>query len=294
MPKNNLVYAVVLTWNHIEDTLECLESVLSSTYHPLKVLVTDNASQDGTVEVVKEKFPYVEVLALDKNYGVSGGYNRGIQYAIDHGAEYVLIANNDIQIHPEMLLALVDFLEQKPEAGMAMPKIYLYNDRTRLWCVGAKWRKFPPMVKMMGFNSPDTQKFKVPMQIEFAPSCVLLLKREAILSAGYFDENYFFYQDDWDYCIRYRKAGFEIWFVPGAEMWHKVSVSTQKSEKPSIWWVYFGRSVVRFYKKHSSISALFLFSVWFMIREILKGNFSRIKPFMTGLKTEKFGFEKME
>lgn len=294
MPDKKLVYIVVLTWNHIEDTLECLESVMASTYQPFKVLVVDNASQDGTVEIVKVKFPGVEGLALDKNYGVSGGYNRGIRFAIDQGADYVLIANNDIQIHENMVSVLVDFLEQKPAAGMGMPKIFLYNDRNRLWCVGAKWRMIPPMVKMIGFFAPDHPRYNLPRKIEFAPSCVLLLKREAILSAGYFDEKYFFYQDDWDYSIRYRKAGFEIWYVPNAHMWHKVSVSTQKSEKPYIWWVYFGQSVVRFYRKHSSIPAMYLFSVWFVLRETLKGNWARVKPFLAGLRKEKFGFKNLD
>ncbi len=287
MASEKLVYAVVLAWNHVEDTLECLESLLGSDYAPVRFLLVDNASTDNTLAEVRRRFPSVEILHSDENLGVSGGYNLGMQYAMDHGAEYILIANNDIQVDPAMAGCLVQALEAHPEAGMGMPKIYhYYGDRTRLWCTGARWRTFPPMVKMTGYGAPDSPRFAQGEEIEFAPSCVLMLRREAVEKVGFFDTGFYFYQDDWDYSLRYRKAGYSIRFVPEAKMWHKVSVSTQKSEKPAKWWVYFGRSAVRYYRKHASRMAFSLFAGWFLIREAIKGNFKRLLPFLQGVRQE--------
>jgi GT2 family glycosyltransferase len=278
------VIAVVLAWNHLEDTLECLESLVKSDSSQAAFSLVDNASSDDTLQVVAERFPEVELIHSDQNLGVSGGYNLGMQCAVEKGYEFILTANNDIQVHPEMIANLVRVMEEHPEAGMVMPKIFHYfGDRTRLWCTGGKWRAVPPMVKMTGLNQPDSPRDSQVREISFAPSCVLLLRRAAVEKAGYFDTGYFFYHDDWDYCIRIRQAGYKIFFAPEAKMWHKVSLSTQNSDKPRQWWVYYGRSTVRFYVKNFNRWYLFWFSAWFLIRETLKGNFRRLAPFLSGL-----------
>jgi GT2 family glycosyltransferase len=186
-----------------------------------------------------------------------------------------------------MISNLVQVMEDHPDAGMVMPKIYhYYGDRSRIWCTGGKWRVFPPMVKMTDYQQADGPDKSQVREIPFAPNCVLLLRRRAVDKAGYFDTGYFFYNDDWDYCIRIRKAGYRIYFAPAAKMWHKVSVSTQNSDKPRKWWVYYGRSSVRFYLKHFNRASLLLFSTWFLIRETLKGNFQRLAPFLSGVSME--------
>jgi GT2 family glycosyltransferase len=285
MNTSKLVYAIVLSWNHMEDTVECLESMTRSNYAPIKFLLVDNASTDSTVETVRKKFPIVEIIQSEKNLGISGGYNLGMKYALEQGASYILVANNDIEIDPDMINNLVREMDTDDHIGIGMPKIYhYYGDRNRLWCTGARWRKFIPSVKMTGVDAEDNQSYNLARDIEYAPSCCLLLRRELVEAIGYFDTNYFFYNDDWDYSARARKFGFKIRFTPDAHMWHKVSVSTQKSAKPAIWWNYFGRSTVRFYKFHATRWQLGLYTAWFVVRESIKGNFDRILPFLSGIR----------
>jgi GT2 family glycosyltransferase len=287
MKSGNLVYVVVLGWNHVDDTIECLDSMVKSDYHPLRFILVDNGSEDNTVQAVRERFPNVDILHSDTNLGVSGGYNIGMEYAYHQGADYILIANNDISADALMIRELVAELDNHPEVGIGMPKIFhYYGDRNRLWCTGAYWRKFPPTVKMLGTNAKNSQKYSNPQDLEFVPSCCLLLRRDLIKRIGYFDTGYFFYNDDWDYSARSRKAGYSIRFVPKAILWHKVSISTQKSEKISKWWNYLGRSTVRFYRMHKKPWQLRMFIIWFVIRESIKGKFNRIKPFLAGVKTE--------
>jgi len=282
-----LVYIVVLAWNHKLDTLECLQSFLESSYPDVRILVVDNGSTDGTPQEIGERYPTVEVVKSETNLGVSGGYNLGMEYAFQQGANYILIANNDIIVDPDMCQCLVEAMVANPCIGIAMPKIYHYfQDRSRLWCVGAHWRRFPPMVKMDGMDRPDGKQYSMAKQIEYAPSCCLMLSRSLIDKIGYFDTRYFFYYDDWDYSARCNRAGMTIQFVPEAKLWHKVSVSTQKSEKPSIWWTYFGRSVFRFYKTHATLSNMLLFTLWFILREGIKLKLKRIPPVLSGIAYE--------
>lgn len=287
MKSNPLVDVIVLAWNHVEDTIECLESLFNSDYQPIRFVLVDNASTDGTSDIIQNRFSSVEVLRSEVNLGVSGGFNIGMEYAIMRGAEFILIANNDISVDPDAIRYLVADMERKPQAGIGMPKIYHYfGDRDRLWCTGARWRRFPPSVKMLGVNAHDTKKYSLPYELEYAPSCFLLIRGEVIDNIGYFDTDYFFYNDDWDYSARTRKSGYTIRFVPQAKIWHKVSISTQKSDKPAQWWHYYGRSTFRFYIMHKNLIQLAAFITWFVIREMLKGKFQRIPPFLNGIKTE--------
>ena len=282
------VFAVILAFNHIEDTRECLQSFISATQGiNIELLLVDNGSSDFTQEIVQKEFPQVNVLRSDKNLGVAGGYNLGIVYSHKMGADFILIANNDISIDREMIKQLVSFMEGMPSAGIAMPKIFhYYGDRSRLWTIGAYWRKFPPSVKMMEYNRLDIGKYKEPVHIEYAPSCCYLIRGKVVDQIGGFDPEYFFYFDDWDYCVRVRNCGYTIWMVPTAQMWHKVSVSTQKSDRPFTWWKYMGQSAFRFYTKYHTKLEFILFIIWFFIREIIKIKPLRSLGFISGVWNE--------
>lgn len=283
MNNRPLVFIIILAWNHLDETLTTLTSLLQTTYANAQFVVVDNASTDGTPAAVRARFPSVAVLESPTNIGISGGYNLGLKHALAHAADYAIVANNDLETDPALIGNLVAALEADPAAGMAMPKIYHYfGDRTRLWCPGASWRAFPPEVKMI-LDVPDGPQFDVPRAIDFAPSCFLLIRRAALERAGLFDTGYFFYYDDWDFSARLRAAGYRILFVPTAKLWHMVSISTQKSEKPARWWRVFGESSVRFYGRHISLWALLVFSAWFVLRESAKRQFGRIGPYLGGL-----------
>ncbi|MGB9872408.1 MAG: glycosyltransferase family 2 protein [Anaerolineae bacterium] len=279
-----LVYVVVLAWNQKEMTVECIRSLLASQYSNMRLLVVDNGSTDGTSETLWGQFPQIEIVRSPINRGIAGGYNIGLEYALAHGAEYILVSNNDIIAEQTMLRFLVEALESIPKAGIGLPKIYHYfGDKSRLWCTGAYWRKFPPSIKMMGVNAKDSQRFSKLREIEYAPSCCLLIRRNVLETIGYFDTGYFFYYDDWDFSARARKAGYSIWFIPQAKIWHKVSMSTQKSRRPERWWYILGRSTVRYYLRHSTSQMLGLYLTWFVIREFIKLKPEHVPPFLAGV-----------
>jgi len=279
------IYVLVLAWNHKEDTREVLYSVQASNYTNVRIAVINNGSTDGTEEMLSTEFPTVEVIRSEKNLGVSGGYNLGINYAMNTGADYILIANNDISVDPRMITNLYNGLIKISDAGIAMPKIFhYYGNRNRLWCTGAYWRKFPPTIKMRDYNKIDDANNNNIESIEFAPSCVLMLTSKLINKIGMFDTNYFFYFDDWDYSKRARSERFKIIYVPTATMWHKISESTQKSDKPYKWWEEMGWSAARYYSKYHTNFQRFLFFSWFVIRESLKGKPAHGIAFITGAK----------
>lgn len=285
MSDQPLVYAVVLVWNQVDVTIECLESLSNNQYPNLRIVVMDNGSTDGTHEIVARQHPNVEVVRVVDNIGLACGYNHGIEYALKNNADYVIAMNNDTIAAPEMVTELVKAIQAHPKAGMVSPKIYhFYGDKTRLWCAGAKWQNFPPRVKLIGSNAPDSAQFQREFTLPYVTSCCILISREALEKVGLFDPGYYFYYDDWDLSERFWAAGYEIWFVATAHLWHKVSVSTQKTEKPEKWWFVMGRSSVRFYLQHKSRLIFVFYTIWFALRETVKLKFfKRVLPYLCGV-----------
>ena len=118
------VWAVMLGYNHPEDSVECLQSLSKSDYPNLNLLYTDNGSEEAAVEKVMREVPRGHVLRFVKNIGVGRGFNAGMAYAVGQGADFVFIINNDTKTAPSALSKLVRAARENPQAGILVPKIF--------------------------------------------------------------------------------------------------------------------------------------------------------------------------
>jgi len=241
-----MVTAVVLAWNNYEDTHECLETILASNYSNLEIILVDNGSEDNTPERVRKNFPDVTVIENGRNIGVPAGYNVGFSQALKTNTEYILMLNNDVALHPDMVSELIDVAESQPETGIVMPKVLYYGKDDEVWSSGGKYRAFPPVILMTDKNAEAADTMRM---IEYAPSCGLLIHRRAFERAGLFDPGFLFLFDDWDFSERVRTHGLKIWYTPNAYMWHKVSRSTKGPTSP-LFWRTTASSTVRYYRRH--------------------------------------------
>ena len=128
--REGLVVAVVLTWNDTEMTFRCVESVLASDYPTLHVLLVDNGSERPCGREIKEKFASIELLTLPQNQGFSGGANRGLERALERGADYIHLIGNDSTLYPDAISKLVEALEENPDAGLAGPLLLFPDQET--------------------------------------------------------------------------------------------------------------------------------------------------------------------
>jgi protoporphyrinogen oxidase/GT2 family glycosyltransferase len=241
-----LVTAVILAWNNYADTHECLETLFASNYSNLEVILVDNGSEDGTPEKVRKNFPDATVIENGRNIGVPAGYNVGFSQALKTKTEYILMLNNDVALHPDMLQELIDVAESDPETGIVMPKVLYYGKDDEVWSSGGKYRAFPPAILMTDKNAAAANTMRM---IEYAPSCGLLIHRRAFERVGLFDPGFLFLFDDWDFSERVRTHGLKIWYTPNAYMWHKVSRSTKGPTSP-LFWRTTASSTVRYYRRH--------------------------------------------
>ncbi|MFQ3661911.1 MAG: glycosyltransferase family 2 protein [Chloroflexaceae bacterium] len=224
------VAIIVLTYNGVEDTLACLASLERLDYprERYRVVVVDNASQDGTPAAVRAAFPetFVFVVENGANLGFAAGNNVGLRYALAQGFDYALLLNNDTEAAPDLLSALVAAAESDPRAGAVGPIIYYHAAPARVWSAGG-WIDWEQGISRMEGEVEDRGQFTATREVDFVTGCAMLLRRAALERAGLLDERFFMYFEETEWCVRARRAGFRILFVPQAKLWHKIPLNAR-------------------------------------------------------------------
>ena len=227
-----LVYIVVLNWNGREDTLACLRSLEPVWNERTKGIVVDNGSSDGTPDAVREAFPAVEVLEAGRNLGFTGGNNIGLRFALDRGADYVLLLNNDTIVAPGFLREMLAVATVSERIGFVSPKIYFLDPPDLLWFAGARFSTWSGYGRVTGYREPDRGQYDDVRTIDRPCGCAVLVSRRLCLEAGLMDDMLFLYVDEVEWMLRARKHGFKACFAPKAKVWHKVSASVGKEGHP--------------------------------------------------------------
>jgi len=209
------LFAVVLSWNGGEDTLAALRSL-----DGIESICVDNGSTDGSDHAVAVQFPSVELIRTGANLGFAGGNNAGIKRAIERGADWVLLLNNDATAEAGLAAALADAATARPDAGLLACKILLEDGR-RVQYAGATFNARLGYSGRVATSGPEVVR-----DVDRADGAALAVSRAAVERAGLLDEALFMYVEDVDWSLRIRRAGFGVVFVPGARVRHKGSVAT--------------------------------------------------------------------
>lgn len=268
---------VTVDFNGHKDTADYLESVAKLNTEGLVVLnlVVDNGSETSLKEVVG-RHPKVTWMQTGKNLGFAGGFNRGMKYARQWDADYVLIINNDTLLPDKNLLhELISVFEKNKNVGLVSPKIrfapgYEFLDKYKpedkgkvLWYAGGSfdWNNIRSLHH--GIDKVDKGQFDKVQKTEFISGCCVLIKREVLDKVGYFEEKLFAYYEDSDWVERIKRAGYEQWYTGKTYIYHKVS---QTAGIGSSWSDYLiTRNRIWFGMKYASVRTKFA-----LIREALK------------------------
>jgi GT2 family glycosyltransferase len=232
---------VTVNYNTAEDTSALLESLeqCSITDSTFNIIIVDNAST--ALYKLPEKYQQKDITLIrsEINTGFAGGYNRGIREALQRGADYVLIINNDTIVHSTMLKELVSALESDQKIGVTTPKIYFAKGHEFhkekyakdelgrvLWYAGGHTDWANVMSIHRGMDEVDHGQYDTIEETDFASGCCMLFKKEVFEKVGIFDERYFLYYEDADINERIKKAGYKIFYVPTATLTHVNASST--------------------------------------------------------------------
>jgi GT2 family glycosyltransferase len=223
-----MVVTIILNTNRKEDTLTALSSLLANDYVSHRVIVLDNASVDGSVEAIRNAHPRVEIIELDHNLGYAGNNNIGIQAALDRGADWVFVLNEDTVLAPDCITRLMEVGTADSRVGVMGPMVYHHDEPDVIQSAGGKmddnWQAWH-----LAQNELDRGQYNQPHAVEWVSGCAIMVRRAVIEQVGGLDERFFYYWEETEWCLRAREQGWRILHVPQAKLWHK---GVQRSYKP--------------------------------------------------------------
>lgn len=241
---------VIVNWNGWRDTIECIASLKKINYPnnwQITMAIVDNASTDDSLlslknEIQKNSVKDQEIILLEseKNRGFSGGNNMGIELLLGKKCNYILLLNNDTLVDKNFLTNLVVKAEQF-NYQLSGPKIFFapgyeyhkkYSAEQKgkvIWYAGGviDWKNIYCFHR--GIDEVDKKQFDDAQDTEFISGCCLLVKREVFENIGLLDDEYFLYLEDVDFCMRAKRVGYRLGFIPQSIIWHK---NAQSSDKP--------------------------------------------------------------
>jgi GT2 family glycosyltransferase len=250
-----VVVAVVLSWNRREDTLACLRSLAAADPAP-QVIVVDNASTDGTPEAVRRVFPAMELIENPDNLGFAEGNDVGIRHALAHGADHVLVLNNDTEVDPGFLAPLLEEAARRPDAGALSPKILFAEPSDVIWFAGAEYEaRSGYNGRHRGYREADDGRFDAVVETGRVCGAAMLVPREVLEKVGVFDPELFAYSEDTDWSLRAREAGYRHYVVPASRVWHKVSAASGGESSPTA--IYYDvRNALVVAERHAPLGAV--------------------------------------
>ena len=239
------VSIIVLNWNGLDDTIECLGSLKRITYPNYNVILVDNASTGNDVAVLREQFgDFIYIIPNDRNYGFAAGNNVGIRYALEKDADYVLLLNNDTTVDPAFLDELIKVAESNARIGILCPHIYSYDEPDRLaWTGGAQVDFWRSHVKRLPEHRYDIEQPVI--ETEVAIGTAMLITKKTIEAIGLLPEEYFFGVEDVDYSVHASRAGIGIAVIAKAKIWHKFSQSGKELNASLVRYQYNGWQILR-------------------------------------------------
>jgi GT2 family glycosyltransferase len=223
------ISVVIVGWNarhYLELCLESLEAALPR--RTMEVFVVDNASSDGSGEMVQIRFPWVKLIRSEENLGFAKGNNVALRQC---QGQYICLVNPDVRVFPGCLDALADFLDENPKVGFVGPRVLNADMTQQITCrhFPTIWNNFCSAMKLAGtfkksrfFTGEQMFYFSHDrtLAVDVLGGCFLMVKRETFDTVGLMDEGFFMYGDDLDWCRRCWNAGWQVVFFPGAQAIH--------------------------------------------------------------------------
>jgi GT2 family glycosyltransferase len=285
------VAILVLNWNAWEITCDCLRSLAHLDYDNYEVAVIDNGSTDGSVQKLRHQFANLTMLENGANLGFAAGNNVGVRYALERGAQYIFLLNNDTVVSPSCVSAMVRIAQSDSKIGILNPKIYYSDPPDRIWYAGGSFSPWFGFARHNGMKKRSCDVRGSTREVTFITGCAFLIKAEVIRRIGLLDESFFMVCEDTDWSIRARRAGFKAVYVAEAEIRHRESYTiTNKKGKAFRDYYNFrntlllARKHARFYHWPSFVACLLSTILYRVAGYSVLGQFERITALCRGLR----------
>lgn len=271
----NSVSIITVNFNQPAVTEALLASIfLTTTLPDIEIIVVDNGSTDNPVPRWKDQYPNVLFIRSDNNLGFAGGNNLGIAQA---KGNYLFLVNNDTEFTPGLTETLAKALDENENIGITSPKIKYFDQPDMLQYMG-----YTPMNYITARNScigqfeiDEGQYDNLTGETGYAHGAAMMIRKQCIEKAGLMAENFFLYYEELDWCDHIKKAGYQVWLITNALIYHKESVSVGKNS--ALKEFFMNRNRILFIRRNAPAAIRILFYIYYTVIVVPRNIFNYIR-----------------
>lgn len=258
MSNDPKVAVVILNWNKKDYVVNLLNSLSDIDYDNHDIVVVDNASEDGSQETIKEKFPQATLIENSDNIGGTGGFNTGLAHALEHGGyDYVWLLDNDAEVERGSLRNLISVMRQDDSIGLAGSRIVDPEARNLTVEAGAFVKRDDVDVEPLYRNVRDLNVEQNVVDVDYVAICSALVRIEGLSKVGLMDERFFFFWDDMDWGLQFKKHGFRVVAVLDSVVYHPPF--TEKRNPVADYYYSIRNSLLTYSRNFNSKDKFFIF-----------------------------------
>lgn len=275
--RDPLVSIILVNHNGKHFLNSCLSSIQKQDHKNIEILFVDNDSTDDSVTFVKNTFPNSKIIKNDANLGYAGGTNKGVSIA---KGEYILVLNNDTVLEPNVISTLLNAYKEIPNLGAVQPMIKLLNRDDQIDACGSFWTDTGFNYHYGIYKSSLIEKYNKSFPVYSLKGVCMLIPKKLIDLIGMFDEDYWCYFEETDFCHRVWLAGYECWYYPKAFMYHHLGGTRLGKKESFIQYHSFKNRLKSYLKNLGSVEIMKVIPVYLLLT-IAYGSFFLLKRNIT-------------
>ncbi len=247
--KKPFISIVTINYGQSKVTNQLLDSLQKLTWPNFEILIVDNNSENEDYKHINTAYSNTQLIRSDYNRGFAGGNNLGIKYA---KGDYILLLNNDTEVVSGFIEPMVEIFDNEPDAGIVSPKIkFFYNPNYIQYAGFTPMNPFTLRMNAIGSKKNDDGSFDTVNETPFAHGCAMMIRADVIRKVGLMPEEYFLYYEEHDWSTSIRRAGYKIFYQPKSVVFHKESISVQKSSPLKTY--YLNRNRILYMRRNFSV-----------------------------------------
>ena len=263
---NSFISIIIVNWNGKKWLKDCLDSLEKQTHKNFEIIFVDNASTDDSIAFVKKRYPKVTIVQNTSNRGFAGGNNDGLKFA---KGDYILLLNNDTWSPPDFLKNFIKAFDELPKAGCIQSKMVLLRDPQKTDLVGAYWTD-SSFLYYYGFGKDaNLPQYNKPMPFFTNKGASVMIPRKIIDKIGLFDDDFWLYYEETDFCHRVWLAGYECWYWPKAVVHHAGGGTSIRFDNSLIQFHNFKNKLMSFLKNFETKNLLTIIPVYIILNIFL-------------------------
>ena len=264
--KTPKIRVYILNWNGGEDLKDSIDSLQSNKYENFSITIIDNNSSDNSLHNLSNQ---IDIIALDKNYGFSSGYNIGIEKSLIDNDEYIVLLNYDTIVEPDFIENIAKNINsQSSNNSIYGVKILYHNDQNLIWYAGGEVQLKRGIIRHIGLRE-NREKYMENHDTDYVTGCCMIMHKDVFLKLGGFDDRCFMYNEDVDFCLRAKSLGIKSKFLSTPIVFHKVSLSVGGNYSIKKIWMKI-KSGYQLYRKYYSFHKAITFMILYIIKTIFK------------------------